>query len=344
MLLAFFKPLYSSFYGPDRIAEAPIDKAWWDGLSEEWKTIFRINQQFSKQGVSIFKLQHEYVNRLNAAGEADYSPLNKSLYDLEEANNFGLGYTDLYARALRRKHMVHNDTIELATLADLDIIYMVNGPGDLTPLKKFPHLKVLILNYCGIGYNVPITKQLLDLEPLRDLKELEVLHCVSSALHSLEPIRGLANLQELVCHNTSITTLEPLKKLVNLKKLSVGSRITNAAVIARLENLEELYIKGVKQLPDLSGLHKLKRLRIAESEMAIVSSNYRINNLNFLKALPQLEYLDLNTIFYRGDLNALTGLQQLKAITLPSVSRDNMLAFKAAHTGCVIINAYEFER
>jgi len=342
MLLAFLKPLFSSFSGPDRIAETPIDKAWWDGLTEEWRTIFRINQQFSKQGVSIFKLQDEYINRLNAAGDADYSPLNRSLYDLREVNSFGLGYTDMYARALRKKHLVQNDTIDLATLADLDTIYMVNGPADLGPLKKLPHLKVLIINYCGIGYNVPVMKQVLDLGPLQDLKELKVLHCVSSPIQSLEPIRGLVNLEELVCHNSNITTLEPIKKLVNLKRLSVGSKVTNAATISRLENLEELYIKGVKQLPDLSRLGNLKRLCIAESEMAIVNGSYRINDLDFLKALPKLEYLDLDATSYRGDLNALNGLRQLKAITLPPVSRSAMLAFKEAHTSCMIINAYQW--
>jgi hypothetical protein len=344
MLLAFLKPLFSTFSRNDQAAETPIDKAWWDGLTEEWRTIFRINQQFSKQGIDIFKLQDEYLNRLNAPGEAGYSAMNRSLYDLQEAKRFMLSYTDLYARALRKKHLVQNDTIDLATLAELDTIYMVNGPADLRPLKKFPHLKVLIINYCGIDNNIPLKKQVLDLGPLRDLKELQVLHCVSRALQSLEPIRGLVNLQELVCHNSSITTLEPLKKLVNLKRLSVGSEVTNAAAIARWENLEELYIKGVKQLPDLSRLRSLKRLCIAESEMAIVSGSYRINNLDFLKALLKLEYLDLNAISYRGDLSALAGLQQLKAITLPPVSSSTMLAFKEAHASCMIINSFQFGR
>jgi hypothetical protein len=344
MLLAFLKPLFSAFSRPDHTTETPIDKAWWDGLTEEWRTIFRINQQFSKQGVDIFKLQDEYVNRLNTAGEAAYSALNRSLYDLHEAKRFDLSYTDLYARALRKKYLVKNDTIDLVTLAGLDIVYMVNGPADLTPLKKFPHLKVLIINYCGVDNNIPLKKQLLDLEPLRHLSALEVLHCTSSVLQSLEPIRELVNLQELRCDNSGITSLGPLKKLVNLKRLSVGSNVTNAAAISRLVNLEELYIKGVKQLPDLSRLRSLKTLRIAESEMALVNGSYRINNLDFLKDLPKLEYLDLNMISYRENLSALVGLQQLKAITLPPVSSSAMLAFKEAHTGCVIINSFQFQR
>ena len=338
------KLLYGSFSKADIITETPIDNAWWQSLSEEWKSILLINQNFQQQGIDIFKLQTDYSNRLNAAGEADYSEMNRSLHDLSADKSFGLGYTDLYARALRKKIMVKNDSINLKTLDKLETVYMVNGPAELSPLKKLAHLKVLIINYCGIDVSVPFNREILDLEPLRNLKELRVLHCSSPALQSLSAIKDLTNLEELRCDNSNVTSLSPLKKLVNLKRLTIGSKIKDAAIISSFQNLEELTIDLAKQVPDLRKMKNLQKLCIAESEMAIVDKSYRINNIEFLSRLANLEYVDLKYTSYRGSLDALASLQHLKAITLPPVSQEAMLQFKKNHKNCIIINSYQYER
>ncbi len=82
------------------------------------------------------------------------------------------------------------------TLDRLETVYMVNGPSDLSPLKKLSHLKVLIINYCGNSAGSAVGKESLDLEPIRNLKELRVLHCSSPALYSLSAIKDLINLEE----------------------------------------------------------------------------------------------------------------------------------------------------
>jgi hypothetical protein len=344
MLIAGLKIFFSLVSTPGYPAETPIDQEWWDGLSEEWKTILLINQNFQKQNVDIFTLQNDYINRLNTAGEADYSPMNQSLQELHEAKRFSLSYSDMYARAIRTNYLIQNDSIDLPTLANLETLYMVNGPGDLTPLKKFPHLKVLIINYCGGDSNVPMAEQLLDVEPLKYLTELKVLHCSSIALKSLTPIKDLVNLEELNCDNSSVTSLAPLKNLTGLKRLSFGANVTNAGAISHLKNLEELYMSGCKQLPNLSKLKKLQKLCISESELAIVDSHYRITNIGFLKDLTKLEFLDLQYTSYKGNLDALYGLKNLKAITLPPVSSSDMQAFKKTNESCVIINSFQFDR
>ena len=344
MLLAGLQFLFNSFSTAESKAGSSIDKAWWDGLSKEWKTIFLINQNFKKQRLDIFSLQNDYINRLNDEGEEDYSEMNKSLHDLNQIKKFSLGYNDLYARALREKHVVKNDIIDLATLADLDMLYMVNGPGDLTPLKNFPHLKILIINDCGIGYNVPLNKQILNLEPLKYLKELEVLQCSSNALQSLEAIKDLTNLQEVICDNSSVTNVAPLKNLVNLKKLSFGSNVNSADVISQLENLEELYMNGCTKIPDLSNLKKLKKLSIGENDLSVIDANYRITSIGFLKNLPALEFLDLDNTSFKGSLDVINPLQNLKAITVPPVNTAVMQEFKKNHKDCIIINAFKYER
>lgn len=127
LLLAGFKWLYPAA-SSNVMAEAPIDKAWWDALSEEWKSILLMNQNFSKKGSDIYTIQEEYINRMQSENEADYSEMNTSLHILFEKKKFGLGYPDFYARALRTKHVVKNEHIDLSTLGELNKIYMVNGP------------------------------------------------------------------------------------------------------------------------------------------------------------------------------------------------------------------------
>ncbi|AXY74650.1 leucine-rich repeat domain-containing protein [Paraflavitalea soli] len=324
--------------------ETPIDKVWWEGLSNEWKAILLVNQQFQKQQVDFFALQENYINRMQAEGEADYSPINLSLHELNEKQRFSLGYPDFYARALRMKWMIPGDTIDLEALKDLDKIYMVNGPGDLTPLKKFTNLKILIINSCGIDVNSPVRTHNLDLGPLRYLSSLEMLQCSSPALISLEPIKRLTNLKQLDCGISGVTDLAPLKDLVKLERLSCRGNLKNEAVISKLTALKELYLNGCSKMPDISRLKKIEKLAVGESEMAIGRAGYRITNIDILRQLPALEFLDLELTSYKGSLDILNGLQKLKAITLPPVSTSTMLEFKKQHESCVIINAYKYER
>ena len=325
-------------------AEGPIDKAWWDGLSEEWKRILLINQQFQKQRLDFFTLQEKYMNRMKAAGEDDYSPLNTSLYELNDKKRYSLGYNDFYARALRGKWIENAGGIDLNTLKELDKVYMVNGPADLTPLKKLSNLKVLIMNSCEIDISSPVSKQRVDLEPLRYLTKLEVLECAHTAIASLGPIKGLSHLRELNCENSGVTDLSPIKNLPALERLSCGPGISNEPIITKMVNLQELYLKGFTRIPEMTRCKKLQKLSVSEGEMAIVRASYRLTDLGPMKDLAALEYLDLNNSSYRGSLDVLNGLQNLKVITLPPVSTSIMEEFKKQHEKCIIINAYQYER
>lgn len=303
-----------------------------------------MSQNFSKQKADIYSIQSGYINRMNSENEDDYSEVNKSLHDLNNLNKFSLGYADFYARALKYKFIKANALIDLTTLGDLDIIYMVNGPGDLTPLKKFTNLKVLILNDCGINNAIPIKRQLLDLEPLRNLKKLQVLHCSSNALRSIKAIKDLIQLKELRLDNSSVRDLSPLGNLVNLESLTIGSQVETAPTISQLVGLKALYLKGCKQIPDLSKLESLRKLSIEENELSIIDGSYRIKSIEFFKELTNLEYLDLDNTSYKGNLSLLDSFQSLKAIMLPPVSIAAMQEFKKQHSTCIIIDEYLYER
>lgn len=336
--------IISSCFSQQNKTSSTIDKEWWDNLDDEWKNILLINQNFSKQHVNIFKIQEEYMNRLKTKGEENYSEMNTSLRRLIQEKEFGLSYYDFYARAIRTKHLTQNDTIiDLVNLKKLDVIYMINGPKDLTPLEKFPNLKVLIMNFFGSFYE---PGKEVDIEPLRNLKELKILHCSSNKLKSLEPIKDLIQLEELVCNNNYINTLTPLKKLKKLKKLSFSSKAKklNIKTISQLDNLEELYLEIEKKVPNLSKLKKLKKLAISESEMAVVDRRYWVKKIDFLENLNNLEFLDLEMTSYRGSLNVLYNLKNIKAITLPTfINSITVKEFINKNKNCVIVNSYEFK-
>jgi hypothetical protein len=166
LLWVGLKFIYPSISTPKDLPETPIDKAWWDGLSEEWKTILRINQFFYRHQVDFYQVQNDYINRLNESGDADKTALNTSLRELGEKNRFMLNHQDMYARVRKNYPKDSAEGIDLASLPLLDKIYMVGGPGDLTPLKKFPNLKVLIANYCAVNHALPEEEKVLNLEPM----------------------------------------------------------------------------------------------------------------------------------------------------------------------------------
>lgn len=323
--------------------ESPIDSTWWNALSDEWKNIFLINQNLSKHRIDIFEIQKGYINRLNKEGEPSRGELNTSLYELHRESTFSLGYPDFYARVMRENHLQANDSVDLASLALLETVYMVNGPSDLSPLRKIRHLKVLIINFAGMQQSGPVKGQVVDLEPISRLNELTVLHCSSSAVTSLKPIKNLAGLVDLECDNTNITSLAPLKRLVNLKRLSFGGKVNTTKDISHLERLEELHVNGCRDVLSIANLKNLKKLSFTENELAIVDGSYRVASLDFLRNLNALMYLDLNHTSYKGSLHVLGELQNLRAVSLPRVSSSEATAFKNTNPDCKILNGYEFE-
>jgi hypothetical protein len=346
MSIAFltgFKILYESFNSAGIPPETAIDKTWWNGLTAEWRNVLLINQNINAHHADIFAIQEEYINRLNATQAPARSEMNQPVSALNDSRLFSQSYNDLYARAVRTGHIPGNDSINLETLVNLDTLYLVNGPSDLSPLRKFKHLKVLILNFCGTDDGAS-SRRSLDLEPLRHLTALRIVQCAFNRIKSLDPLRKLYALEELRLDNSNITDLSALKNLVNLKKLSFGSNVERAPEVSRLIKLEELYIKGCKRIPNLSRLKKLRILSIAESEMSLVRDAYRTHDIGFLKSLHALEFLDLSSTSYRGDISVLYTLQHLRAVTLPSVKPSDVALFKTTRRDCVVINAYQFER
>lgn len=105
------------------------------------------------------------------------------------------------------------------------------------------------------------------------------------------------------------TAIEPLTKLKSLKKvLLVGTRISDPASLAGLENVEDLELIDVTigDLSPLSELAQVRFLRLAQMEIADIEPLAR------MKSLEQLILMDTNV----SDLGPLKKLTKLKYLTL----------------------------
>lgn len=324
-------------------AAVEIDQAWWEGLSEEWRNILRINLYFHRHQVDVRQLHDEYVLALNGGDEDDRSEVRTPLHELIKEQRYRIGYQDLYAYAVRKGTPDTTGGIDLHELPALTRIYMVSGPGDLTPLRDLPALREVVLNYCGIRSAEGTHDPELDLGPLSRADELEVLHCASPALRSLEPIHALKKLRYLDCQESSVSSLKPLVALSSLETLYFGPGVDGTQVVSQLIGLRALSMVGCDQLPDMERLDRLQRLCVVEDELAIVKRRYQLVDIAPFSVLKALEVLDFEMTSYRGTLDALKGLPLLKVVTLPRVSAADVQAFRAENASCVIINAHEFE-
>lgn len=130
--------------------------------------------------------------------------------------------TIIKLKHLKSLYIIHNQISDLDAITELtelktlycDWNYKLKSIQPLSQLKQ--------LEICGFNFN-----QVTDLTPLGKLKKLKVIECSMNKIKSLEPLADLTNLEQLDCSNTNhkslgknkITSFSPLKKLSNLNKL-----------------------------------------------------------------------------------------------------------------------------
>ena len=149
---------------------------------------------------------------------------------------------------------------------------------DLARLKKLKNLEKLILSEC---------KKIDDLEPLKALTKLWMLHLDGTQVVDIEPLKVLTNLQRLQLDNTPVADIEPLKALNGLNWLSLtNTQVANIEALRELTNLQAIYldkthvtdIKPLKELANLQRLYltntpvtsaQLKELREARPNLGI---------------------------------------------------------------------------
>ncbi len=131
--------------------------------------------------------------------------------------------------------------------------------SDIKLLENFINLQELHLDFIIVpsktsivmnflvqrGILKPPAKIFIDLSPLKNLTELEILTLNFSQINDIKPLASLTNLKELDLRYNNILDIEPLCELPNMEKLSIDSySIKNFDQLKKMNKLKELNIYG----------------------------------------------------------------------------------------------------
>ena len=111
---------------------------------------------------------------------------------------------------------------------------------DIEPLRDLSQLQVLSLD----------RTQVMDFEPLRELTRLQTLSLGSTQVSDLEPLRKLTQLWWLTLNGTQVSDLSPLRELTQLLRLHLDAYVVQPCSSARLEDCGELARPLFDRWPD----------------------------------------------------------------------------------------------
>lgn len=225
-----------------------------------------------------------------------------------------------------------DDTIEgIDEFKNLEYLYICNSKLiGINQLAQLSHLKQLILD----------TDDLMNYEAISALAELNVLEITSEELKDVEFLSGLQELDTVSLISTKVVNISYLKQLPKLRHLTLDhdNEIDDFKTIEELTDLESLYlyclhpdrmpnlehldhltdftIDGLMNLKALQNMTQLERLCIrgcfkldfsylssmkSLRELVIRCNPDKVENLEALAGLPQLEVLDLSRLLLLDD-------------------------------------------
>ncbi|CAN1245410.1 Disease resistance protein L6 [Linum grandiflorum] len=171
-----------------------------------------------------------------------------------------------------------------------------------------------------------------EIRGLGELRMLEVLVILSSALYNLCGLENLVNLKELTLQNCrrleSLPSLSTLVKLhsIEITKCRVLSKIQGLERLTSLKSLVMLSCLSLRRFPDLSGLKDLERLIVGSCNQLVdvvgLDKLEELRGLNMcgcesIKKLPDMSrlknlmYLNLKGCIHLKDVKGLEKLKNL---------------------------------
>ena len=192
--------------------------------------------------------------------------------------------------------LTNDDFLKINELIIIDVEL-----SDITFLEKFTNLQRLYLLdikfpkneipvwmkvLSKIGFSDPYERFGLDLSPLENLNNLEVISLRGPLNKDIEPLTKIPNLIELALGDTQVSDFEPLKQMTNLNALHLYN--LNISDLEPLRNLPHLGYLDINNLPvinlePLKELNNLKKLEIRDCPKV---TDQQIEDLQ--KALPKL--------------------------------------------------------
>ncbi|NOQ73412.1 MAG: hypothetical protein GQ574_15510 [Crocinitomix sp.] len=170
------------------------------------------------------------------------------------------------------------------------------------PVKTAAYILTL-KNLKKLSLSVDYKKRTLSLEKLKNIEFLILDTGVN--FDGFEYLKKLKSLKLGADMTEAGVDINSLPKLKSLKRLSITSYNRKIKELSQFPNLEHLRIKGCPKIK----LGKLKKLKVLDL------NNSGIENFSTFKKLPNLEKLDLSSIYHDMDLKGLHKFPNLKALS-----------------------------
>jgi len=177
---------------------------------------------------------------------------------------------------------------------------------------------------------------------LPELKEVKYLWLPSRVSQKIfDSICEMENLEGLWIKWSGIKSINNINKLKNLKHLHLGSssQVEDINVLGEMNNLITLETEQLNNVVDFSVIGKLTKLQGLGIDGSIWTAQ-KIENIEFISSLQQLEYLTLtNTQMRQKSFDPLLNLQNLQRFTCswnyPEAEFEKLKAMKNLKFGNV---------
>lgn len=153
-----------------------------------------------------------------------------------------------------------------------------------------------------------------------DLPNLEELTLNEPSKEQVESIKGLKKLKRLRLSHFRAKNIEFLNNLVNIEELVFEylSGFSDLSPLRNLAKLKSLHLENLRGVSNFEGLRGISSLRYLQLD-GTLDWNQPIENLNFLKGLPNLEVFALGFVKVQHEYPAfvpILELQNLKRIKI----------------------------
>lgn len=241
--------------------------------------------------------------------------LNKTLNQAEDADITKEQLESITELLASDKNNNVNSLEGLQYCLKLEVLDMSNGQiVDISPLKDLSNLEVLIL----------YGNQISNIEGLKYLKNLKVLDLGFNQISKIEGLEELNNIEDLNLSRNEINMINGISHLYKLRALDLSNNnISKIEGIEGLSNLKMVYMpyNNIEKIEGLTGLNSLDTLQLSSNKISKIEGLEGLNSLNSLfLGFNEIEKITglskLISLYYlQLEGNKISNIEPLKVLT-----------------------------
>ncbi len=266
---------------------------------------------------TITKLVFLAVSLLILGGNSAFSQTNRDWWNGLPAE-WKDYFESKFMKESQRAAGVEMSDGKLETIVNLKVLDCSGNKDirDLKPLSQLKDLEILDISNTGVA----------DLSGLKNVPNLKELDCSNSEMiEDLTPLKNMRRLEKLICYNTSVSNLEPLKYL-SLKELNVALTFiadNSLSVLEGMLSLQKLDISQNELIRNLGFMHNLDNLTDLNCSKSPVVS------VDSIAVIDNLEHLDISNTDIKG-IKPLIDVKTLISIDISGTEIKNIDALYAS--------------